>query len=85
MTEKNSQLDKNYQDLFLNSPLGPKVLGDMIDTAELLDHPENEIQANLQSSVKMILARCGIGLGLSGEQYVRALMKGKIAVEGEDE
>lgn len=74
MSEKNQNVDKDFQDFFLKSPLGPKVLGKILDNVEFLDIPEDEEQQVKQDHVKRILRDCGIGLGLTGEQYVRALM-----------
>ncbi len=88
MKVKNPQVDKDYQDLFLKSPLGPKVLGKMVDESCLLERPEdNEQCLAAQNVVKMILTRCGIGEGMSGERYIRALAGKKIenvAASGED-
>ncbi len=78
MKEKNPQVDKDYQDLFLKSPLGPKVLGKILDECEFMDIAANEEQQITQNTIKMILARCGIGLGLNGEKMIRALAGKKI-------
>ncbi len=78
MQEKNPQVDKDYQDLFLKSPLGPKVLGKIIDETDFMTIAANEVQQVAQNTIKRILARCGIGFGMSGERMVRALGGKKI-------
>lgn len=71
-------VDKDYQDLFLKSPLGPKVLGKMIDDVDFLNIAPNEELQIAQNEVKAILSRCGIGVGLSGYQFVTALKAKKL-------
>ncbi len=78
MKEKNVQVDKDYQNLFLGSHLGPKVLGKIIDECEFMTIAKDEEQQIAQNTVKMILARCGIGYGLKGEAMIRALAGKKI-------
>jgi len=78
MSEKNPQVDKDYQDLFLKSPLGPKVLGKMLDETEFVNIAANEEQQIAQNTMKMFLARCGIGFGITGEKMVRALVGKKL-------
>lgn len=85
MTEKNNQVDKDYQDLYLKSPLGPKVLGKMVDAVGLLDIAQDHEFQIAQNEIKIILTRCGIGLGMTGEQYVRALMTKMLVIEGAEE
>ena len=76
---KNPQVDPDYVALFLRSPLGPKVLGKMIDSVDLLNIAQDTEFQGAQNEIKIILSHCGIGYGLSGQQYVKALM-GKNAV-----
>ncbi len=85
MAEKNEQVDKDFQDLLLKSPLGPKVLGKMVDEVHLLDIAADPEQQIAQNEIKIILTRCGIGLGMTGQQYVRALagVKAQKALEPE--
>ena len=78
MAEKNPQVDKDFQDLFLKSPLGPKVLGKIVDETDFLTIAANEEQQIAQNTVKLILSRCGIGFGMSGEKMIRALAGKKI-------
>ena len=78
MAEKNIQVDKDFQDLFLRSPLGPKVLGKILDEAEFMLIADEEQLQMAQNMVKIILDRCGIGLGMTGEQFVRALAGKKL-------
>jgi hypothetical protein len=86
MADKNVNVDKDFQDLFLKSPLGPKVLGMIVDEVGLLDIASGPQQQIAQDQVKTILSHTGIGLGMSGEQYVRALAKGKLEIfEDEDD
>lgn len=85
---KNEQVDKDFQDLFLGkNPLGQKVLGKLVDEVCLLEKPEdNEQSLAAQNVVKMILTRCGIGAGMTGLKFVRALAGKKLEnLEGEDE
>ncbi len=87
MKEKNPQVDKDYQDLFLKSPLGPKVLGKILDECDFMTIAKDEEQQIAQNTVKIILARCGIGWGLNGERMIRALKAKQIdyvAASGED-
>ena len=76
--EKNPQVDKDYQDMFLKSPLGPRVLGKMLDETEFGNIAANDEQQVAQNTMKTILARCGIGFGITGEKMVRALAGKKI-------
>lgn len=75
--DKNPQVDRDYVALFLRSPLGPKVLGKMIDECELLNIAKDEEQQIEQNHMKIILSRCGIGFGMKGQQYVKGLAGAK--------
>ncbi len=57
MKEKNPQVDKDYQDLFLRSSLGPKVLGKIVDECEFMNIAKDDEQQIAQNTVKTILAR----------------------------
>jgi len=81
---KAEQVDRHYQAHFLHSRLGPKVLGMMLDEADFFDIAQDNEQKLQQDHCKLLLARCGIGLGLKGEDYVRALMNKKIEASIED-
>lgn len=85
MPEKNIQVDTDFQDLFLRSPLGPRVLGKIVDEVDLLNIADNAEAQIAQNEVKIILTRAGIGLGMTGEQYVRALAGKKLENVKEDE
>jgi len=82
---KKEQVDKDFQDLFLGSKLGPKVLGKMLTEVSFLNIPETEDKQIAQNFMKKILALCGIGLGMTGEQYVRALAGKKLEADKETE
>lgn len=87
LKEKNPQVDKDYQDLFLRSPLGPKVLGKILDDAGFMNIANGDEERIENNVIKMILAHCGIGLGMKGEAMIRALAGKKIenvAASGED-
>ncbi len=85
MADKNIQVDKDIQDFFLKSPLGPKVLGKLLDDCGFLDIAQDENNQVEQNNMKLILSWAGIGFGLTGEQYVRALMSKKREIIEEDE
>ena len=55
--EKNPQVDKDYQNLFLSSRLGPKVLGKIVDECEFMNIAKDDEQQIAQNTVKTILAR----------------------------
>lgn len=78
MREKNPQVDKDYQDLFLKSPLGPRVLGKMVDEQDFMTIAKDDEQQIAQNVIKVIFARCGIGYGMKGEAMIRALAGKKI-------
>lgn len=68
-------IDKDFQDLFLNSPLGPKVLGKMMDDCHFAIVAEDQDWQAAQNFMKGILTRCGINY--TGEKMVRCLMPKK--------
>jgi len=84
--KNNEQADKDYQDMFLRSPLGPKVLGKMLDECHFGQIAIDGKWQAAQDFMKIVLDRCGISFVGEGEKMVRALMKKKEAItEQEDE
>jgi hypothetical protein len=75
-----------YQNLFLRSEEGMGVLGHMLDEVQFFDPPTTDAQAGDQDHCKIILRRCGIGTGLKGRDYVKALRMAMLpgAVPGDD-
>ena len=84
--KKNIQVDKDMQDFFIKSPLGPKVLGKLLDDCGFLDIAQDQNNQVEQNHMKLILSWSGIGLGLTGEQYVRALIRKRLEIieEGQE-
>lgn len=70
--------DKNFQDLFLKSRLGPKVLGELLDQCHFGEPSLSDEWQAVQNFMKVILSRCGIGFVGEGEKFVRALMTKKV-------
>lgn len=90
MAKKNEPVDRDFQDLFLKSPLGPKVLGKILDDCNFCDIAGSQEEQMEQNHTKLILTWSGIGMGMTGLQYVKALAGHKVtnALEpdaGEDE
>ena len=78
MTNGNKNIepaDKDYQDLFLRSHLGPKVLGKMMDECHFGQIAIDDQWQAAQNFMKIVLDRCGISFVGEGEKMVRALMK----------
>lgn len=76
-------LDKDFQDLFLNSPLGPKVLGKMLDACHFGRVADDQEWQVAQNFMKIVLAQCGISF--TGERMVRALKKDREKIEEDEE
>ncbi len=74
-------IDKDFQDLFLKSPLGPKVLGKMLDDCHFAVVAEDDDWQAAQNFMKGVLTRCGINY--TGEKMVRCLMAKKAEPEPE--
>jgi hypothetical protein len=70
---KNLQVDKDVKDLFVKSPLGPIVLGKMIDDVNFLGIATDMGTQRAQDEIKIILTKAGIGVGMKGVDYVRRL------------
>lgn len=70
---ENEQVDKDYKALFLQSPMGPKVLGKMLDEVDFFNIARDPEYQVAQNELKTILTRCGIGLGMTGEKFIRRL------------
>lgn len=79
--------DMYFQDLFLRSPLGPKVLGMMLDFCDFGDVATNEKWQHVQDFMKIILDKCGLAYADDGEKLVRALAghQGQKALQPEPE
>ncbi len=76
-------IDKDFQDFFLKSPLGPKVLGKMLDDCHFAVVAEDDDWQAAQNFMKGVLTRCGINF--TGEKMVRCLMAKKAEPEPENE
>ncbi len=76
--------DKDFQDLFLKSPLGPKVLGRMLDFCDFGDIAPDPTWREAQNFMKIIMDKCGLSYADRGEKLVRAL-SGKRASPEEPE
>jgi len=85
MANKNVQVDKDFQDLFLKSKLGPTVLGKMIDEFGFLDVTDDPETVASHNVIKTILSWTGIGLGLTGIKYIQALAGKKLENLEEEE
>ena len=77
------KLDKDFQDLFLRSPLGPKVLGKMLDSCHFGAVAQDEEWQAAQNFMKIVLVQCGISY--TGEKMVRCLMPKKGEFIGDDD
>lgn len=84
---RNPQVDRDFTDLFLKSPLGPKVLGKMMDDVDFFDVAVDLPTQRAQDEIKIILTKAGIGAGLKGQNVIRALAgtKGKKALISDEE
>jgi len=85
VVKKNEQVDPDFQDLFLRSKLGPKVLGKIVDEVHFMEVADDEEWQSSQNVVKIIMDRCGIGEGITGLQYVKALAGHKLENTEKDE
>ena len=86
MVDKNLNVSKDYQDLFLGkNPLGQKVLGMILDDVDFMNIAADPQQQIAQDEIKIILSRCGIGLGMTGQQYIQALAGKKLENFEEEE
>ncbi len=76
-------VDKDFQDLFLNTNLGPKVLGKLLDHFEFFKIAKDEAHQEIQNHLKIILSWTGIGHGLKGEKFIMALKAKKLITDSQ--
>ncbi len=78
--------DKDFQDLFLRSPLGPKVLGKILDFCDFGDVASDPKWQEAQNFMKIIMDKCGLAYADEGAKLVRLLAghKGEKATPPEE-
>lgn len=76
--------DRDYQAVLLHSPLGPKVLGKMLDSCHFGEIAISEEYQHAQNFMKVILDRCGISYVADGHRMVKSLMKKKEEPNGDE-
>ena len=76
--KKHPQVDPDFQNLFLKSPAGPKVLGMMLVNCNFFGIAETAEQQGAQNYMKLVLSWTGIGWGMPGDRYIRALAGSKV-------